>query len=158
MGLRIGGGLFVSVGTVTLQHTGGNISEPRINERIHANEVRLVGPAGEQVGIVRLEDALRLARDVPFRPAQAYSRAELLACCDKAYLGIEIVESRLANWSGNVAFPLWLADAMGHGRHAHTYVLAAAHHAEIERSAWSPEEFAQLHLPAYLARWTGATP
>ncbi|MCC6707732.1 MAG: gamma-glutamylcyclotransferase [Gammaproteobacteria bacterium] len=49
-------------------------------------------------------------------------------------------------------------DAMGHGRHAHTYVLAAAHHAEIERSAWSPEEFAQLHLPAYLARWTGATP
>ena len=46
-----------------LQHLGGNISEPRINERIHANEVRLVGPAGEQVGIVRLEDALRLARE-----------------------------------------------------------------------------------------------
>ena len=63
MGLRCGGGLFVSVGTVPLQHTGGNISEPRINERIHANEVRLVGPAGEQVGIVRLEDALRLARE-----------------------------------------------------------------------------------------------
>ncbi|MFT3861451.1 translation initiation factor IF-3 [Micropruina sp.] len=42
---------------------GGKISEPRINERIHANEVRLVGPAGEQVGIVRLEDALRLARE-----------------------------------------------------------------------------------------------
>ena len=54
---------FVSVGTVTLQHTEGNISEPRINDRIHANEVRLVGPAGEQVGIVRLEDALRLARE-----------------------------------------------------------------------------------------------
>ncbi len=63
VGLRIGGGLFVSVGTATLQHTGGNISEPRINDRIHANEVRLVGPAGEQVGIVRLEDALRLARE-----------------------------------------------------------------------------------------------
>ena len=46
-----------------LQHLGGNISEPRINERIHANEVRLVGPAGEQVGIVRLDDALRLARE-----------------------------------------------------------------------------------------------
>ncbi|MEZ5128115.1 MAG: translation initiation factor IF-3 [Micropruina glycogenica] len=46
-----------------MQHLGGNISEPRINERIHANEVRLVGPAGEQVGIVRLEDALRLARE-----------------------------------------------------------------------------------------------
>ncbi|MDR1711821.1 MAG: translation initiation factor IF-3 [Propionibacteriaceae bacterium] len=43
---------------------GGNIStEPRINERIHVPEVRLVGPAGEQVGIVRIEDALRLARE-----------------------------------------------------------------------------------------------
>ncbi len=64
---------------------------------------------------VEIELALRLSHDVPFRPAQPYSRAELLACCDKAYLGIEIVESRLANWFGKVAFPLWLADAMGHG-------------------------------------------
>ena len=38
-------------------------TEPRINDRIHVNEVRLVGPAGEQVGIVRIEDALRLARE-----------------------------------------------------------------------------------------------
>ena len=38
-------------------------NEPRINDRIHVNEVRLVGPAGEQVGIVRIEDALRLARE-----------------------------------------------------------------------------------------------
>lgn len=43
---------------------GGTISnEPRINDRIHVSEVRLVGPAGEQVGIVRIEDALRLARE-----------------------------------------------------------------------------------------------
>ena len=41
---------------------GGAISvEPRINDRIRVPEVRLVGPAGEQVGIVRIEDALRLA-------------------------------------------------------------------------------------------------
>ena len=38
-------------------------TEPRINDRIHVNEVRLVGPNGEQVGIVRIEDALRLARE-----------------------------------------------------------------------------------------------
>src|SRR5699024_6621893 len=37
------------------------ISEPRVNERIRVPEVRLVGPEGEQVGIVRIEDALRLA-------------------------------------------------------------------------------------------------
>ena len=38
-------------------------TEPRINDRIRVSEVRLVGPAGEQVGIVRIEDALRLARE-----------------------------------------------------------------------------------------------
>ena len=40
-----------------------HISEPRINDRIRVAEVRLVGPEGEQVGIVRVEDALRLAQD-----------------------------------------------------------------------------------------------
>ncbi|MBD9699741.1 translation initiation factor IF-3 [Flavimobilis sp. GY10621] len=39
------------------------MSEPRINERIRVPEVRLVGPQGEQVGIVRVEDALRLAQE-----------------------------------------------------------------------------------------------
>jgi translation initiation factor IF-3 len=44
--------------------TGGHISvEPRINERIRVPEVRLVGPNGEQVGIVALGDALRLAQE-----------------------------------------------------------------------------------------------
>ena len=63
---------------------------------------------------IEIELALRLSQDVPLRPGQPYSRAELLGRCDKAWLGIEIVESRLANWAG-VAMPLWLADAMGHG-------------------------------------------
>ncbi|WP_372420014.1 translation initiation factor IF-3 [Actinotalea solisilvae] len=40
-----------------------HISEPRINDRIRVAEVRLVGPNGEQVGIVRVEDALRLAQE-----------------------------------------------------------------------------------------------
>jgi translation initiation factor IF-3 len=49
---------------VKLPTEGGAISvEPRINERIRVPEVRLVGPAGEQVGIVRIEDALRLAQE-----------------------------------------------------------------------------------------------
>ncbi|WP_420360751.1 translation initiation factor IF-3 [Actinopolymorpha rutila] len=34
-----------------------------MNERIRVPEVRLVGPNGEQVGIVRIEDALRLAQE-----------------------------------------------------------------------------------------------
>jgi len=53
----------------TTSNRGGPISpepritEPRINDRIRVAEVRLVGPAGEQVGIVRIEDALRLAQE-----------------------------------------------------------------------------------------------
>ncbi|OLT38380.1 translation initiation factor IF-3 [Kytococcus sedentarius] len=39
------------------------MSEPRINDRIRVPEVRLVGPNGEQVGIVRVKDALRLAAE-----------------------------------------------------------------------------------------------
>jgi translation initiation factor IF-3 len=35
----------------------------RINDRIRVPEVRLVGPNGEQVGVVRIEDALRLAQE-----------------------------------------------------------------------------------------------
>ena len=43
---------------------GGAISvEPRINDRIRVPEVRLVGPNGEQVGIVAIGDALRLAQE-----------------------------------------------------------------------------------------------
>lgn len=39
------------------------ISDPRTNDRIRVPEVRLVGPAGEQVGVVAIEVALRLARE-----------------------------------------------------------------------------------------------
>ncbi|MBV7292814.1 translation initiation factor IF-3 [Corynebacterium sp. CCM 8835] len=38
-------------------------AEARINERIRVPEVRLVGPGGEQVGIVRIDDARKLAYD-----------------------------------------------------------------------------------------------
>jgi translation initiation factor IF-3 len=55
----------LSVGRVqyplTEQEIG--ISDPRINDRIRASEVRLVGPEGEQVGVVRIDIALRLAQE-----------------------------------------------------------------------------------------------
>jgi translation initiation factor IF-3 len=44
--------------------SGGHISaEARINERIRSPEVRLVGPKGEQIGIVSINDALKLAQE-----------------------------------------------------------------------------------------------
>ncbi|HEU0257785.1 MAG TPA: translation initiation factor IF-3 [Microbacteriaceae bacterium] len=39
------------------------MSEPRTNDRIRVPEVRLVGPGGEQVGVVKIGVALRLAQD-----------------------------------------------------------------------------------------------
>ena len=40
-----------------------DISDPRTNDRIRVPEVRLVGPSGEQVGVVKIEVALRLAQE-----------------------------------------------------------------------------------------------
>jgi translation initiation factor IF-3 len=58
-------GLFAGgVGSSIEDNVGGPIStETRVNERIRVPEVRLIGPGGEQVGIVRIEDALRVAAD-----------------------------------------------------------------------------------------------
>ncbi len=54
--------VLLGCGSSVNEQRGGAISvEPRINDRIRVPEVRLVGPNGEQVGIVRIEDALRLA-------------------------------------------------------------------------------------------------
>ncbi|MFD1200343.1 translation initiation factor IF-3 [Leucobacter albus] len=39
------------------------MSEPRTNDRIRVSEVRLVGPSGEQVGVVPIDTALRLAAE-----------------------------------------------------------------------------------------------
>ncbi|WP_439498771.1 fumarylacetoacetate hydrolase family protein [Bosea sp. (in: a-proteobacteria)] len=63
---------------------------------------------------VEIELAIRLGRDMPRRPGKPYSRAELLEHCHSACVGVEIVESRIADWT-QVPFPLWLADGLGHG-------------------------------------------
>jgi translation initiation factor IF-3 len=52
-------------GTGEVATRGGSISvEHRVNEQIRVREVRLVGPEGEQVGVVPIERALQLAADV----------------------------------------------------------------------------------------------
>ena len=58
MATRVSGRRFL---TLSL---GGSISaEPRINDRIRVPEVRLVGPNGEQVGIVAIGVALQMAQE-----------------------------------------------------------------------------------------------
>ncbi len=46
-----------------LSNRSKRISDPRTNDRIRVPEVRLVGPGGEQVGVVPIEAALKLAQE-----------------------------------------------------------------------------------------------
>ncbi|MSV54852.1 MAG: translation initiation factor IF-3 [Actinobacteria bacterium] len=54
--------------------------EPRINERIRVPEVRLVGAAGEQIGIVGIEDALRLAMEADLDLVEVAPEAKPPVC------------------------------------------------------------------------------
>lgn len=66
----------------TSRDRGGPSAAPeaRINERIRVPEVRLVGPNGEQVGIVRIEDALRLAQEADLDLVEVAPQARPPVC------------------------------------------------------------------------------
>ena len=51
-----------------------------MNDRIRATEVRLVGPDGSQVGIVRLQDALRIARELDLDLVEVAPQANPPVC------------------------------------------------------------------------------
>ncbi len=57
------GGLFIACRKDTENEGAGISTEPRINDRIRVPEVRLVGPEGEQIGVVTIDDALRIAAE-----------------------------------------------------------------------------------------------
>src|SRR5881397_2972967 len=66
--------------TLTSDRGGHISSETRINDRIRVPEVRLVGPNGEQVGIVRIEDALRLAQEADLDLVEVAATARPPVC------------------------------------------------------------------------------
>ena len=69
------------VGRPKNTNQGGPIStETRVNERIRVPEVRLIGPGGEQVGIVRIEDALRVAADADLDLVEVAPEAKPPVC------------------------------------------------------------------------------
>ncbi|WP_081586435.1 translation initiation factor IF-3 [Corynebacterium otitidis] len=55
-------------------------AEARINERIRVREVRLVGPGGEQVGIVRTDDARKLAYEADLDLVEVAPKAKPPVC------------------------------------------------------------------------------
>ncbi|MEG3585950.1 MAG: translation initiation factor IF-3 [Actinomycetota bacterium] len=54
--------------------------EPRINEQIRANEVRLVSPDGEQIGITPLSEALEQAREIDLDLVEVAENASPPVC------------------------------------------------------------------------------
>jgi translation initiation factor IF-3 len=76
------GGSFGSPLRRTTTSTRGDpiSTETRINDRIRVPEVRLVGPNGEQVGIVRIEDALRLAQEAELDLVEVAAAARPPVC------------------------------------------------------------------------------
>ena len=56
------------------------ITEPRINDRIRVAEVRLIGPDGEQVGVVATSVALRLAQDAELDLVEVAPEAKPPVC------------------------------------------------------------------------------
>jgi translation initiation factor IF-3 len=55
-------------------------SEPRINDRIRAREVRLVGPDGSQIGIKPLPEALAFARELELDLVEVAAMANPPVC------------------------------------------------------------------------------
>ncbi len=55
-------------------------NEPRINDRIRAREVRLVGPDGEQIGIKPLPEALNYARAMDLDLVEVADKANPPVC------------------------------------------------------------------------------
>jgi translation initiation factor IF-3 len=56
------------------------IAEPRINDRIRASEVRLVGPDGSQVGVLAIQDALRIAQELDLDLVEVAPQAKPPVC------------------------------------------------------------------------------
>lgn len=55
-------------------------AEPRINDRIRVPEVRLIGPTGEQVGVVAIDVALRMADESGFDLVEIAPEAQPPVC------------------------------------------------------------------------------
>ncbi|WP_163571923.1 translation initiation factor IF-3 [Fodinicola feengrottensis] len=78
------GALFVVFGAARSRNSyvqGGPISvDLRVNDQIRAREVRLVGPEGEQIGIVPIDKALALASDTDLDLVEVAATARPPVC------------------------------------------------------------------------------
>lgn len=62
--------------------------------------------------MLEIEIAVTLGQDMPIRPGQPYTRADVLEAVGSCHLGAELVRSVFQE-NGKVSFPLFVADGMG---------------------------------------------
>jgi translation initiation factor IF-3 len=71
--------------------------EPRVNHRIRVPEVRLVGQEGEQLGIVAIEDAMRMAQDAGVDLVEVAAAARPPVCKLMDYGKYKYLQKKKAN-------------------------------------------------------------
>lgn len=82
---------------------GGPVASPVFGERV------LTTPASiTTANRLEAEIALKLGRDLPFRPGKPYAREEVSACVEAAAIAFEIVDWRLT--ASDLSFPERIAD------------------------------------------------
>ena len=82
-GLRSSSPVYISRLSLQFKYLKGRVistTEPRINDRIRVPEVRLIGAGGEQVGVVAIDVALRLADEAGFDLVEIAPDAEPPVC------------------------------------------------------------------------------
>ena len=71
--------------------------EPRVNHRIRVPEVRLVGQEGEQLGIVAIEDAMRMAQEASVDLVEVAASARPPVCKLMDYGKYKYLQKKKAN-------------------------------------------------------------
>ena len=82
-GLRSSSPVYISRLSLQFKYLKGRVistTEPRINDRIRVPEVRLIGAGGEQVGVVAIDVALRLADEAGFDLVEIAPEAQPPVC------------------------------------------------------------------------------
>jgi 2-keto-4-pentenoate hydratase len=131
LGARVGGW------KVGMLADGTPTAAPMFAADMAASGARWTLPAEGSL-VVEVEVALRLARDLPARPARPYARDEIAAAVDAVLVGVELLQSRFAG-DGFPPFLLHVADNLGNAG----YVAGDA-----------TREFAALDLARLRCRYT----
>lgn len=103
----------VAAWKVAISADGTPVAAPIFGHLVHPGGATVGRPSNGPLGI-EVEIAFRLARDLPPRPGNPYTREEVLAAAGTTLIGVELLDSRFVDRT-KVAFLSALADNMTNG-------------------------------------------